>query len=416
MVAAPADPRRKGASRRRTLRFLALTRRARAEVRLSATQRTLVDDFIQRAIRSNERPIRRRRDALRAAAPERAEGAGARSRTTSCCVLDEDGRALSVGAAARIPSARGRASRSRSSTACCASSSHRCSARRCAGRSANTALVIGDPLLPEGGAFAQLPGAREEAEAGARNELRSGAASRPSRCIQPSARGGDARCCTRNRTASCTSPATACTGSRDRRVTREASDEAVSGHGDRRRPIPDAGGGAADAPGTGAGVHQLLPPRLHRGAAAAQPQAERRLRASSTTSRPTSRPSSSAWACGRSSPPAGRSTTPRRRPSRARFYGLMLTGATFGDAVTGARERTWAHHPYANTWGAYQCYGDPGWKLLRDGGDAVSGPETEGFASPAQAANELRNLAAWLKTGAPIRSGGSRSCSGWWHA
>lgn len=40
------------------------------------------------------------------------------------------------------------------------------------------------------------------------------------------------------------------------------------------------------------------------------------------------------------------------------FYSAMLSGSTFGDAVRTARKHCYDRHPYSNTWGAYQCYGD----------------------------------------------------------
>lgn len=48
------------------------------------------------------------------------------------------------------------------------------------------------------------------------------------------------------------------------------------------------------------------------------------------------------------------------------FYKALLEGMDFGAAVTRARRDTWNKHPRVNTWGAYQCYGDPGWRLVRD--------------------------------------------------
>ena len=41
------------------------------------------------------------------------------------------------------------------------------------------------------------------------------------------------------------------------------------------------------------------------------------------------------------------------------LYEQILDGETFGRAVTVARARTRREHPWVNTWGAYQCYGDP---------------------------------------------------------
>jgi hypothetical protein len=45
------------------------------------------------------------------------------------------------------------------------------------------------------------------------------------------------------------------------------------------------------------------------------------------------------------------------------FYDDMLAGRAFGDAVRHAREQTYAAHPTKNTWGAYQAYGDPTFRL-----------------------------------------------------
>jgi tetratricopeptide (TPR) repeat protein len=46
-----------------------------------------------------------------------------------------------------------------------------------------------------------------------------------------------------------------------------------------------------------------------------------------------------------------------------RFYDLMLEGMAFGDAVTQARMRAQELCPDRNTWGAYQCYGNPDFSL-----------------------------------------------------
>jgi hypothetical protein len=45
------------------------------------------------------------------------------------------------------------------------------------------------------------------------------------------------------------------------------------------------------------------------------------------------------------------------------FYERLLGEVPFGDAVLEARRATYAAHPTANTWGAYQCYGDQGFVL-----------------------------------------------------
>jgi hypothetical protein len=47
------------------------------------------------------------------------------------------------------------------------------------------------------------------------------------------------------------------------------------------------------------------------------------------------------------------------------FYSRMFAGYNFGDAVREAREYIYeTYHHRNNTWGAYQCYGDPFYKLI----------------------------------------------------
>ncbi len=48
------------------------------------------------------------------------------------------------------------------------------------------------------------------------------------------------------------------------------------------------------------------------------------------------------------------------------FYLNMFEGRTFGDAVRMAREDVYKKHGDTNTWGAYQCYGDPFYRLLNE--------------------------------------------------
>lgn len=47
----------------------------------------------------------------------------------------------------------------------------------------------------------------------------------------------------------------------------------------------------------------------------------------------------------------------------ADFYTRLAAGEPFGYAVLGARQTVYQDHPGTNTWGAYQCYGDPGWVI-----------------------------------------------------
>jgi len=47
------------------------------------------------------------------------------------------------------------------------------------------------------------------------------------------------------------------------------------------------------------------------------------------------------------------------------FYDQLLRGREFGYAVREARRATYENYPGVNTWGAYQCYGDPSYRLRR---------------------------------------------------
>ena len=51
------------------------------------------------------------------------------------------------------------------------------------------------------------------------------------------------------------------------------------------------------------------------------------------------------------------------------FYAEMLNGRTFGRAVYAARQAACTASPHHSTWGAYQCYGDGGYRLPRDTGN-----------------------------------------------
>ena len=78
------------------------------------------------------------------------------------------------------------------------------------------------------------------------------------------------------------------------------------------------------------------------------------------------------------------------------FYRRMLDGDTFGEAVQSAREAAWIGHPGANTWGAYQCYGDPGYRLQRDPqNDVVAAPGF--YYAPGELVADLRNLAESIR-------------------
>lgn len=78
------------------------------------------------------------------------------------------------------------------------------------------------------------------------------------------------------------------------------------------------------------------------------------------------------------------------------FYDALLEGQTFGDAVQEARKKVFEQHPGVNTWGAYQCYGDPGFRLLNQ--DRAAAPRSEPLHSTGEAVYILENLLADLRT------------------
>jgi len=72
------------------------------------------------------------------------------------------------------------------------------------------------------------------------------------------------------------------------------------------------------------------------------------------------------------------------------FYEKMLSGDSFGEAVKGARKATHVIAPESNTWGAYQCYGDPSYRLFNQGGG--NSTEQRTFVSPEEPILELSTL------------------------
>ena len=76
----------------------------------------------------------------------------------------------------------------------------------------------------------------------------------------------------------------------------------------------------------------------------------------------------------------------------ASFYAHMLDGETFGAAVRAAREAVWVNYPGINTWGAYQCYGDPSYRLRGQGAAPLRTPEAP-FYAPVELVVALENHA-----------------------
>lgn len=82
------------------------------------------------------------------------------------------------------------------------------------------------------------------------------------------------------------------------------------------------------------------------------------------------------------------------------FYKQFLAGESFGDAVLAARRETFERYPASNTWGAYQCYGDPGFVLQRSlpGSAGKSGQTLYRFVSASEAMCELERIALRAST------------------
>jgi CHAT domain-containing protein/pimeloyl-ACP methyl ester carboxylesterase len=73
------------------------------------------------------------------------------------------------------------------------------------------------------------------------------------------------------------------------------------------------------------------------------------------------------------------------------FYSLMVNGSTFGEAVLAARRTVYEQtRDRSNTWGAYQCYGDPFYKLRNVA--APSGARARSYVIAEEAEIELINF------------------------
>ncbi|HRJ52013.1 MAG TPA: CHAT domain-containing protein [Candidatus Thiothrix moscowensis] len=82
-------------------------------------------------------------------------------------------------------------------------------------------------------------------------------------------------------------------------------------------------------------------------------------------------------------------------------YSALLKGHTFGRAVLMARRETWSQYPNSNTWGAYQCYGDPDYKLLSrkpNETDADKLADAWRFVAEVEVVAELQNLISMADT------------------
>lgn len=87
----------------------------------------------------------------------------------------------------------------------------------------------------------------------------------------------------------------------------------------------------------------------------------------------------------------------------AEFYGQIMfgQGRQFGQAIHEARKKTYEKHRATNTWGAYQCYGDPGF-VLETGARSATGGGLEPVAGH-EVVKELRDIKASVAAGSPAQ-------------
>ncbi|GAA6136531.1 hypothetical protein NBRC116583_02780 [Arenicella sp. 4NH20-0111] len=91
------------------------------------------------------------------------------------------------------------------------------------------------------------------------------------------------------------------------------------------------------------------------------------------------------------------------------FYTEMLENkATFGEAIKAARRATYEFNPLDNTWGAYQCYGDPSYQLrITDSGKTPGKSKVYTpyrFATLDEVTLKLKNIRSVAKAGGNSKS------------
>ncbi len=75
-----------------------------------------------------------------------------------------------------------------------------------------------------------------------------------------------------------------------------------------------------------------------------------------------------------------------------RFYSEMLDGAGFGDATLRARKAAYGKRPNSNTWGAYQCYGDPDYRLRVPASDKADAGGADQFVAVSEAIEAAQQI------------------------
>lgn len=81
------------------------------------------------------------------------------------------------------------------------------------------------------------------------------------------------------------------------------------------------------------------------------------------------------------------------------FYSSMLAGDSFGRAVHIARRQVFQTHFKTNTWGAYQCYGDPDYRFRETSGRASGRPRALRYYSVRHASKAAQNIAESAASG-----------------
>lgn len=78
------------------------------------------------------------------------------------------------------------------------------------------------------------------------------------------------------------------------------------------------------------------------------------------------------------------------------FYNHMLGGGRLGESVKAARQAVYEDNPSVNTWGAYQCYGDPDYVLPRSARGGTTDSREPSYSSAAELRADIDNLRAQL--------------------
>ncbi len=74
------------------------------------------------------------------------------------------------------------------------------------------------------------------------------------------------------------------------------------------------------------------------------------------------------------------------------LYQELLAGEAFGRAVLRARQKAYETDPASNTWGAYQCYGDPDFSFDLRAARGQAKPEAFSYVAPRELLQELTDL------------------------